>query len=563
MACTPCARSAGTAARTSASFSGTRTWPRASSRSRIPTRRRRGARNVGTSESISRSYIRERFIRPSSSTSSKPSVVRMAVTAPCCSRMALVAMVVPWMKRSTSPALPPARASTLVTAAPMPSSRSFGVLGTFVSARRPARSRATMSVKVPPMSTPICSAVLLGRGSGYHTAVRDLLDRLDGWRDEQIEFLARLVNHDSGTDDGLAVNRVGAILAERLERLGFNLRRVVNDRFGDHLVGDKPGRGPKRFLFVGHYDTVFPSGTAKQRPFRIDPEGRAWGPGVYDMKGGLAALLYPLRAHADAHTRTWAETGVSVVFNADEERLSPTSREVIGAEARRAHSVGILEPARPGGEYVMARKGAGTFYLEVTGKASHAGLQPELGASAIWDLAQKVAALHALTDLEQGTTINVGTVRGGERPNVVANRAFAEIDLRAGSQREADAAIATMRQIGEPARVPGTAARFWGEVNFPPWPPGLPGTERLLEIMRAAGRDLGVDVRAIKTGGGSDGNHTSAIAPTLDGLGPKGRRAHSEEEFIEVATLLERTKMLALFLDRWAAEFEIAPRPGS
>ena len=198
--------------------------------------------------------------------------------------------------------------------------------------------------------------------------MRDLLDRLDGWRDEQIEFLARLVNHDSGTDDVLDVNRVGAILVERLERLGFTVRRVVNDRFGDHLVGDKPGTGPKRFLFVGHYDTVFPSGTAKQRPFRIDDQGRAWGPGVYDMKGGLTALLYALRAHQEARTRTWAETNVSVVFNADEERLSPTSREVIGAEARRAHSVGILEPARPGGEYVMARKGAGTFYLEVDGQ---------------------------------------------------------------------------------------------------------------------------------------------------------------------------------------------------
>ena len=107
--------------------------------------------------------------------------------------------------------------------------------------------------------------------------MRDLLDRLDGWRDEQIEFLARLVNHDSGTDDVIDVNRVGAILVERLERLGFAVRRVVNDRFGDHLVGDKPGTGPKRFLFVGHYDTVFPSGTAKQRPFRIDDAGAGLG----------------------------------------------------------------------------------------------------------------------------------------------------------------------------------------------------------------------------------------------------------------------------------------------
>jgi glutamate carboxypeptidase len=273
------------------------------------------------------------------------------------------------------------------------------------------------------------------------------------------------------------------------------------------------------------------------------------------MKGGLAAVLYALRAHKEARTRTWAETSVAVVFNSDEERLSPTSRPIIEAEARRAHSVGILEPARPGGEYVMARKGAGTFYLEVKGKASHAGLQPELGASAVWDLAQKVAELHTLSDLTSGTTVNVGTVRGGERPNVIADRAFAEIDLRAWSQAEAETAIAAMRRICEAVRVPGTSARFWGQVNFPPWPPGLPGTERLLEIMRAAGRELGLEVRAIKTGGGSDGNHTSAIAPTIDGLGPKGSRAHSDEEFIEVATLLERTKMIALFLDRWADTF--------
>ena len=387
--------------------------------------------------------------------------------------------------------------------------------------------------------------------------MRDLLDRLDGWRDEQLEFLARLVNHDSGTDDVMDVNAVGAILGDKLAALGFTVRRVPQDRFGDHIVAEKRGRGPRRFLFVGHFDTVFSSGTAKRRPFRIDAEGRAWGPGVYDMKGGLAAVLYALRAHQEARTRAWAETTIAVVFNADEERLSPTSRAVIEAEARRAHSVGILEPARPGGEYVMARKGAGTFYVEVTGKASHAGLQPELGASAIWELAQKIAELHTLTDAEVGTTINVGTVRGGERPNVVAERAAAEIDLRAWARPEADRAITAMRQICERVRVPGTTTRFWGQLDFPPWPPGLPGTERLVDIMRAAGRELGLEVRAIKTGGGSDGNHTSAVAPTIDGLGPKGSRAHSDEEFIEVATVLERTKMIALFLQRWAAEFAL------
>jgi glutamate carboxypeptidase len=386
----------------------------------------------------------------------------------------------------------------------------------------------------------------------------DLLKRLEDWQEEQIEFLAGLVNQDSGTHNRHDVNKVGDVLAERLEGLGFTVVRVPQAHFGDHLLGDKPGTGPKRFLFVGHFDTVFPAGTAGKRPFRIDAQGRAWGPGVYDMKNELTALLYALRAHREAATRAWVETSLAVVFNSDEERLSPTSKDLIQAQARRAHSVGILEPARPGGEYVMGRKGAGSFSLEVTGKAAHAGNQPELGASAIWDLAQKIADLHALTDLEQGTTVNVGVVRGGERPNVVADHAAAEIDLRAWTPEDAERAIAAMRAIAERVRVPGTVARFTGHMNFPPWPPGHPGTARLVEIMRAAGAMIGVDVKAIKTGGGSDGNHTSHVAPTIDGLGPKGSRAHSEDEFIEVPTLLERTKMIALFLDRWAAEFQIA-----
>src|SRR4030095_12820437 len=172
MAETPCARSACTDSRTSSSLSGTSTRPFASSRSRAHTRRRCGARNVGVSGYIVRSYMRERFIRPSSSTSSKPAVVRTAVTAPFCSRMEVVAMVVPWIKRSTSAGRAPASPSTWLTAAPMPSRRSFGVLGTFVSASRPARSRATMSVKVPPMSTPICTVDLPERASAYHTPSR-------------------------------------------------------------------------------------------------------------------------------------------------------------------------------------------------------------------------------------------------------------------------------------------------------------------------------------------------------------------------------------------------------
>ena len=385
----------------------------------------------------------------------------------------------------------------------------------------------------------------------------DPLALLESWRTEQIDFLARLVSQDSGTDDRADVNRVGDMLAEALGALQFDVRRVRQERFGDHVVGVKKGRGPKRFLCVGHFDTVFPAGTVRERPFRI-ADGRAYGPGAYDMKGGLAVLLFALRALREADSEAYAQTTYTCVFNSDEERLSPTSRETIAEQARQAHSVGVFEPARPGGEYVLARKGAGTFHLEVEGKASHAGLQPELGASANWDLAMKVADLSALTDLEGGTTVNVGVIRGGTRPNVVSHHASAEIDLRVWTPEEGERTIARMREIAERVRVPGTRATFRGQIHFPPWPPGLPGTARLLELMEATGRKLGVEVKAIRTGGGSDGNHTAHLAPTIDGLGPQGSRAHSEEEFILVDSLLERSKMVASFLERWSAEFAVA-----
>src|SRR5258705_13202846 len=146
--------------------------------------------------------------------------------------------------------------------------------------------------------------------------MRDLLDRIDGWRDEQIEFLGRLVNHDSGTDDVLDVNRVGAILAERLESLGFTVSRVAQEHFGDHLVAEKPGRGPRRFLFVGHFDTGFPSGTVKERPFHV-AGGRAYGPAVYDMSAGLTALLCALRPHRKTRSRPWDAVSIASASNPD------------------------------------------------------------------------------------------------------------------------------------------------------------------------------------------------------------------------------------------------------
>lgn len=381
---------------------------------------------------------------------------------------------------------------------------------------------------------------------------------LDGQEQEAIRLLETLVNQDSGTYDRQEVNRLAEILSEPLLELGFIPTRFAQAEYGDHWLWEKSGRRPKRLLAVSHLDTVFSKGTAKARPFAIierDGRVRATGPGVLDMKGGIVAWLFALRALWATDSPAWGDTPLAWFLNSDEEVLSPTSRPLIVAQAERSTSVVVTEPARPGGEYVIGRKGAGKYYLEVCGKAAHAGNQPEVGRSAIWAMAQKIHALHSLTDFVGGTTVNVGVVRGGERSNVVADRCYAEIDLRALTQTAAETALARMREIADQAHVEGTSAQFWGEMNFPPWPEGHPGTMALLALLQDAGGELGLELRGIRTGGGSDGNYTSQVAPTIDGLGPQGSFAHSAEEYIEVPTLIERAKVNARFIELWCERF--------
>ena len=378
---------------------------------------------------------------------------------------------------------------------------------------------------------------------------------LDDKEPEALRFLASLVNQDSGTYDALDVNRMGDLMAATLDELGFRSTRIPQTEYGDHWVWEHRGRGDKRLLAVSHIDTVFASGTAKSRPFTID-KGRAYGPGVLDMKGGITVVAFALRALKATDSPAWRDVTLAWFLNSDEEVLSPSSRAHIRKEAERSTSVIVTEPARPGGEYVIARKGAGKFFLEVAGRAAHAGAQPELGRSAVWAMAQKTCALHAMTDLAEGTSVNVGVIRGGTRSNVIADECYAEIDLRAWTPTAADRAMARFREISATTHVPDTTAHLRGDMNFPPWPEGLPGTEKLLALVQDAGRELGLSLKGIRTGGGSDGNHASAVAPTLDGFGPQGSRAHSDEEFIEVATLIERAKVTARFIELWAAKFK-------
>ena len=371
---------------------------------------------------------------------------------------------------------------------------------------------------------------------------------------EAIRFLEALVNQDSGTYDPLDVNRLADMLVAPLRDLGFTPTRFPQTTYGDHWLWEKPGAGDKRLLCISHIDTVFASGTVKERPFTISGK-RAYGPGVLDMKGGITCLLFAFRALAATKSPAWRQANIAWFLNSDEEILSATSRSLIRAEAERSTAVAVTEPARPGGEYVVARKGAGKFFLEIAGKAAHAGNQPERGRSAVFAMAQKICALHAMTDLREGTTVNVGVVRGGERSNVVADRCYAEIDLRAWTPAAAERAMRQFREIADHPHLDGTTAKLWGDLNFPPWPEGLPGTMALLALMQEAGREMGLDLRGIPTGGGSDGNHASAVAPTIDGLGPQGSLAHSPDEYIEIGTLIERAQVNARFVELFDERF--------
>ena len=380
---------------------------------------------------------------------------------------------------------------------------------------------------------------------------RTILEYLGQRQDEMVALLRDLVERESGTYDKTDVDQLGAFLRERLTELDFDTELLRQDRFGDHVVGRRAGRNGKHVLLVGHFDTVFEHGTLRDRPWRSE-DGRVFGPGVYDMKGGLAVLLSALAALRASRSPFFEECGITVFLNSDEEVLSPTSAEPIDEIARQAQTVCVLEPARPGGEYTFARKAAGQFYLRVYGRSAHAGGQPERGRSANLEMAHKVVALHALNDLAAGTTVNVGVLRGGERSNIICPEAFAEIDVRALDADKMESTIAAIRRIAAQSTVSDTTAEFRGDPYFPPLP-RKPANQRLFELVRQAARKVGFEAEEILSGGGSDGNHTGQIAPTIDGMGIRGDGAHTEHEFAVVESLPERAGVLALFLHNWPA----------
>jgi len=344
-----------------------------------------------------------------------------------------------------------------------------------------------------------------------------------------LELLRELVELESPTGDTAAMrDRMEA----ELRALGFAVAR-----HGEHLVADRDGEGAP-LLLLGHVDTVWPRGTLERMPWRVD-NGRAYGPGSYDMKGGLVVLLEAVR-------RSDTGRALRAVITADEEMGSKTARPVLEEAARGAAAGLVVEPPGPDGHLKTSRKGLGRFRLHVTGRSAHAASSPGDGVSAIEELAHQILRLHSLTDHRRGTTFNVGVVSGGTSENVIAAEAEARVDVRVARVEDRDTAERILHAL-EPV-LEGTKLAVDGGWTRPPLERSEGGA-KLFARAREHGRELGLELEERPSGGGSDGNIVGAVGvPVLDGLGAEGAGAHALDEHVVIASLDTRAELLARIL---------------
>ena len=376
-------------------------------------------------------------------------------------------------------------------------------------------------------------------------------DNIDSKRAEMLAFLEKLVNIDSGSSFVEGVNRINSILYTKLQEWGFQASVVQGHRYGNHVCAQL-GTGHPCVFLMGHMDTVFPVGTVEKRPFTLDKsQQKAYGPGVRDMKGGIVIMLYAVRALLENRAGN-IRGSIRIYLNADEEPGSPESRDHLSEYLDGADSAFVFEPSAPDGALVTRRKGVGIFRFAVKGKAAHAGSEPEAGANAIEELMFKLTELIQLADAEKGTTINIGTIRGGNEPYIVPESAEASVDVRVATLQEQRRIERAVANLLEKSVVEGTASSVKGGFHRPPMEP-VAGTEELKRVVCEAADSLGYKVRFTTSprGGASDGNLINSLGvPCIDGMGPLGSGAHSPKEYIKVNSLFDKAKLAALILDK-------------
>ena len=373
-------------------------------------------------------------------------------------------------------------------------------------------------------------------------------------RDDIVRLLMELANLESPSLVPESQHAIQEFLTQRLRAIGFGARLFPGEKTGGHLYLSRDGEagearhaheGTPVQLLLGHTDTVWPIGTLQGMPTEWNEgEDVIRGPGVFDMKAGIVQMVFALEAlSALGLEPTVAPT---IFLNSDEEIGSPESQGHVERLAQVSSRVLVLEPALgPEGLIKTTRRGGGRFEIRVVGRASHSGLAPEEGASAIQEMALVIQALHALTDSERGITVNVGTVSGGTRVNVVAGECRATVDVRVATL--ADGRWVNDVILGLEATTPGTRLEVELVLDRNPME-ATPRNRILWEAVQGCGRRLGLELEGAKSGGASDGNTTSLFTATVDGLGAVGDGAHANHEHVRVSKLLERTTLLALIL---------------
>jgi len=360
-------------------------------------------------------------------------------------------------------------------------------------------------------------------------------------KDRWIEFLRDIVNIDSGTEYKEGVDLVADIIAQRLKDLGFYVDRIKEERYGDHILACINRDATPRILLVGHMDTVYPKGTVKERPFSVK-NSTAHGPGVLDMKGGIMVMLLALEALKDVGSRAYQDISICVFLNSDEELLSPSSSKIMDEEAKKADLAIVFEPARPGGGYVKSRWSVAWLRIVVQGITGHAGWKG--GVSAIHELIHELSTILRNFEKRGRLLINVGVIRGGERPSIIAPRAEAELSLRAPTLEEIEEAISNIYNITSKTTHEGAKSSL--EI-INKWPPLLDNerNRNAFRYFQKAAGELGIKLISVDAMAGSDANHISQYTAVVDGAGAYGGHPHSPYEYIEIDKTFERAIICA------------------
>lgn len=371
-------------------------------------------------------------------------------------------------------------------------------------------------------------------------AMKQFLSQLQPQTDAMVAKLKEMVERETPSDDKPSLDAFAEYLASEFGAIPGARAEVLRQGERGNHVRVRFGQGEGQILLLCHFDTVWSLGETARRPWRVE-DGRVFGPGAYDMKGGIVQALFAFKTLTSLGMMP--ARPVTILFNADEEIGSHTSRAVIEEEARHAVATLVLEPAMPDGALKTWRKGTGGFTVKAIGVSAHAGADPEKGVSAVQELAQAILRIHAMNDFKIGTTLNVGVISGGTRSNVVAAEATGRVDLRVMTLAEGDRIMREMRSLQ--AVTPGARLEVTGELNRPPMERSA-GNLALFEKARVIGEEIGLKLTETGTGGGSDGNFTAALGcPTLDGLGCLGNGSHAVTEQVVIAGLPERAALLA------------------